>query len=56
MAPTLAFEYLFGHYVLGGPWQQVDRVLDANSGELFTLVLVVSALAPWLAARLRDQV
>ena len=53
VALTLAFEYLFGHYVLDKPWQQIHRVFDIAGGDLFALVLLVAAVAPWLTARLR---
>jgi hypothetical protein len=50
---TLAFEYLFGHYVAGRPWQDIHRIFNPIEGDLFSVVLVVTALSPWLAARLR---
>jgi hypothetical protein len=51
---TLAFEFLFGHYVLGKPWSDIVQVFDLMSGNLFIMVLIVTLLAPYLVARLKD--
>jgi hypothetical protein len=50
---TLAFEFLLGHFLLGQSWRETIQVLNVKQGDLFALVLVVSLLSPWLAARLR---
>jgi hypothetical protein len=50
---TLTFEILLGHFLLGLSWRETARVLNVTQGNLFVLVLVVSLLSPWLAARLR---
>lgn len=52
---TLAFEFAMEHYALGKPWSEVFRVFDFRRGNLFSLVLVVTFGAPWLAARLRNS-
>ncbi|MDD2266318.1 hypothetical protein [Sulfuricurvum sp.] len=49
----LAFEYLFGHYVMGKSWYEINHVFDIRNGNLFTLALVVTALSPWTAAKLK---
>lgn len=51
---TLAFEFLFGHYVLGKPWSEIVQVFDLMSGNLLIMVLIVTLLAPYLVARLKD--
>lgn len=48
---TLAFEYLFGHYVIGKSWYEINQVFDVYNGNLFTVVLVVTGLSPWAAAK-----
>ena len=53
VAFTLAFELLFGHFVLNKPWQEIIRVFDIRNGDLFTVVLLITAVAPWLAAKAR---
>lgn len=52
---TLAFEYLFGHYVMGTPWHEIHQVFTILNGNLFIIVLIVTALSPWAAARLRGK-
>ena len=55
VAMTVAFEYLFGHFVQGLPWHEIHAVFRVDSGNLFSVVLLTSALAPWLAAKLRGR-
>jgi hypothetical protein len=50
---TLSFEFLFGHYVAGKSWQEIMNVLNIKKGDLFLLVLIVTAISPWLAAKVR---
>ena len=52
---TLAFEFLFGHYVIGKSWQDLIQVFNIARGDLFLLVLLVSLLGPYLMARLRGM-
>jgi hypothetical protein len=51
---TLAFEFPFGHFVLGRSWSGMLEVLDVSTGNLMPLVLLVTALAPCLAHRWRS--
>ncbi len=50
---TLSFECLFGHFVLGKSWQEIMRVFNLRNGDLFIVVLLLTAAAPWLAAKAR---
>ena len=50
---TLAFEYLFGHYVVGKPWHEINQVFNILKGDLFIFVLIASATSPWVAAKLK---
>jgi len=50
---TLAFEFLFGHYVAQKPWSVLAQNFDVRSGDLFSLVLLVSTFSPWAAAKLK---
>lgn len=50
---TLSFEYLFGHYVMGKSWNEINQVFDVQNGNLFIVVLFVTALSPWTAAKLK---
>ena len=53
---TLIFEYLFGHYIVGKPWQEINQVFNIFKGDLFIIVLIVSAVSPWLTAKLKGLV
>ncbi|MGB5444538.1 MAG: hypothetical protein WBM99_03440 [Psychromonas sp.] len=53
VAITLAFELLFGHFVLDKSWQEIIQVFDIRNGDLFTVVLLITAVAPWIAAKAR---
>ena len=53
---TLAFEYLFGHYVLGKPWSEINQVFNLAKGNLFTIVVFVTAISPWLVAKLKNLI
>jgi hypothetical protein len=45
---TIAFELLFGHYVVGHSWQSLFDDYDLLSGRLWVLVLAWLAIAPLL--------
>lgn len=52
---TVAFEFAFGHYVVGHAWR--DLVADYNvlNGRIWPLVLVTTWIAPAAAFRLRHR-
>ena len=50
---TLGFEFVFGHFVAGKNWLEIIQVSNIKKGDLFLFVLIVSAISPWLAAKLR---
>lgn len=45
---TLAFEFLFGHYVADASWQQLLADYDVREGRFWPLVLLAVLLGPWL--------
>ena len=53
VALTLSFEFLFGHYVVGKSWQEIIKIFNMLRGDLFIVVLFISAISPWTAAKLR---
>jgi hypothetical protein len=53
LALTLAFEFLFGHYVGGKSWMALFQDYNIMEGRLWILVLVTTLSAPALAGRLR---
>jgi hypothetical protein len=53
LALTVAFEFLFGHYVAGHSWRALLNDYDLLAGRLWVLVLAWLALAPYLFYRLQ---
>lgn len=53
---TLSFEYLFAHYVVGKSWQDINQIFNLEKGDLFIVVLIITALSPWFAAKLRKLI
>ena len=54
LALTVAFEFGFGHWVAGHPWQRLLHDYDLPAGRLWVLVLLAVLLLPWLVNRLRS--
>jgi hypothetical protein len=52
---TVAFEFLFGHYVAGASWVSLLAEYDVGRGRLWSLVLLSVLVAPWLVSRLRGR-
>ncbi|MFT4937166.1 MAG: putative tellurium resistance membrane protein TerC [Paraglaciecola sp.] len=50
---TLSFELIFGHFVVGKSGQEIRQVFNLKKGDLFIVVLCVTAISPWLAAKVR---
>ena len=50
---TLFFEFIFGHYAAGKSWKILLQVFNIFKGDLFVIVLLVSLLSPYIAAKLR---
>lgn len=50
---TIGFEFGFGHYVMDHPWEKLVHDYDILSGRLWLLVLLWTAIAPWLFYHLR---
>jgi hypothetical protein len=48
---TVTFEFLFGHYVMGHSWGYLIGDYNILKGRTWPLVLVVSALMPWLVGK-----
>lgn len=56
VALTLAFEFLAGHYLFGAPWRRLLEDYNLARGRIWVLVVITTALAPFVAARVRDQI
>jgi len=53
LAMTIAFEFVFGHYVAGHSWERLLRAYNLLAGRVWLLVLVWVAVAPYLFFRVR---
>ena len=45
-AMTVAFEFIFGHYVAGHPWARLFHDYNILEGRIWSLVLVWTLVAP----------
>jgi hypothetical protein len=50
---TPAFEWSFGHYVMGRSWESIAAEYNLLRGGLMPIGLVIFAMSPWIAWRLR---
>jgi hypothetical protein len=50
---TIAFEFLFGHYVMGHSWDSLWADYNVLQGRLWPLVLIVTLFGPMLAWKIR---
>lgn len=48
---TVAFEFIFGHYVAGHPWSQLLADYDLRTGHIWTMVLIWITIAPFVFYR-----
>lgn len=55
LALTVAFEFLFGHYVAGHPWGRLLRDYDLSAGRLWVLILAMVTAAPYVFWRLHTR-
>lgn len=49
---TVAFEFLFGHYVMGHPWSRLFHDYNLLEGRVWLLVLIWITIAPCVFQRL----
>ena len=50
---TLLFEFSFGRFVQHKDWTELLQAYTFKGGNIWPVVLAVTLLSPWLAARLR---
>ncbi|MFN8177798.1 MAG: hypothetical protein U0167_07720 [bacterium] len=53
VALTVAFECLFGRFVVGRAWAQLFHDYDLLAGRVWALFLIWVGVAPWLFRRVR---
>ena len=52
---TIAFEFGFGHYVVGHSWRALFADYNVLRGRVWILVLMVTWLSPALSFRIREM-
>ncbi len=50
---TLVFEFTFGRVIQGKPWPELFEAYMFKDGNIWPIVLLVTASAPYVAARIR---
>ena len=53
---TLLFEFGFGRFVQHKDWSDLIQAYTFKGGNIWPIVLLVTLVSPWLAARLRGLV
>ncbi|NUM76282.1 hypothetical protein HUU40_18110 [candidate division KSB1 bacterium] len=53
LAMTIAFEFLFGHFVAGHPWSTLLQDYNIFAGRVWPLVLIWTTIAPYVFYKLR---
>ena len=51
---TIAFEFIFGHFVVGQPWSKLFADYNFFDGRLWILVLLWIIMAPYFAFKLHS--
>jgi hypothetical protein len=51
---TLSFEFAFGRIAQHKTWGELFEAYKFRGGNLWPLVLIVTVISPWLAARIRS--
>ncbi len=54
LALTIMFEFLFGHYVAGHPWNKLLSDYNIFAGRLWVIVLIWLVIAPLLFYRVLE--
>ena len=55
LALTIAFEFLFGHFVMGHPWSKLFHDYNLFAGRVWVLVLLWIAIAPYIFHRVQNR-
>lgn len=55
LALTLAFEFLFGHYVAGHAWEKLFADYNIFAGRLWLLVLIWTTIAPYVFYKIASR-
>lgn len=49
---TIIFEFLFGHYIIGHPWQKLFADYNIFNGRIWILVLINNLSAPFICKKI----
>jgi Na+-driven multidrug efflux pump len=52
---TVVFEFVFGHYVVGHPWEKLFFDYNILEGRVWVLVLIWTAVAPLVFYKIRSK-
>ncbi|MFC1557209.1 hypothetical protein ACFL5L_04425 [candidate division KSB1 bacterium] len=52
---TLSFEFLFGHYVMGHPWNRLLHDYNIFAGRVWSLLLIWITVLPFIIFKLRTR-
>ena len=55
LVATVIFEFVFGHYVVGHPWDRLLADYNVLQGRVWVLVLLAELCGPLLCARFRAR-
>ena len=51
---TIIFEFIFGHYFMGHPWQKLFADYNLFNGRLWILVLINNLIAPIISRKILE--
>jgi len=52
---TIAFEFVFGHYVIGHPWAKLVADYNILRGRLWIFIPLTTLIAPYISGRLLSK-
>jgi len=55
LAMTILFEFVFGHYVMGHPWQKLFHDYNLITGRVWILILIWTTIAPYIFYKLHNK-
>ncbi len=55
LAMTIAFEFIFGHFVMGHPWSKLLHDYNIFQGRLWIFVLIWTTIAPYVFFKLSGK-
>ena len=53
LAMTVVFEFGFGHYVMGHPWEKLLHDYNVFEGRLWVVILIATLVLPEMVRRMR---